>query len=134
MDSLASVENVATYTGKVYTSGEQDRIKTLLEDASGYIKAKADECGKNIDEMISQKPSLAYVAKMVCINMVVRVLDASNESSLFSQESQTTGPYTWSGTYANPGAKLYLSNAEMKDLGLLKQTAGFTEMYGSNDD
>jgi hypothetical protein len=134
MDSFASVENVATYTGKVYTSDEQNRISTLLEDASGYIKAKAVECGKDIDEMISANSSLSYVVKMVCINMVVRVLDASNESSLFKQESQTAGSYTWSGTYANPGAKLYMSHAELKDIGLLKQSAGFTEMYGDGND
>lgn len=134
MDSFASVDNVATYTGKIYTEEEQSRITILLEDAAGYIKAKAVECGKDIEKMIAEKPSLAYVVKMVCINMVVRVLDASNESSLFSQESQTAGSYTWSGTYANPGAKLYMSHAEMKDIGLLQQSAGFTEMYGDGDD
>jgi hypothetical protein len=134
MESFATVENLAAYTGKVYTADEQTRITGLLSDASDYIRAKAIVLGKDIDAMIIESSGLASIAKMVSINMVVRVLDASDSSSLFSQESQTAGSYTWSGTYANPGAKLFLSNAELRDLGLLKQTAGFTEMYGGNDD
>lgn len=129
MSSFATVENLASYTGKTYTADEQERITSLLADASDYIRAKSAVVGKNIDKMIESEPTLSAVAKMVSINMVVRVLDASDSSSLFSQESQTAGSYTWSGTYANPGAKLYLSNAEQKDLGLLKQNAGYTEMY-----
>lgn len=134
MESFATVENLAAYTGKVYTADEQTRITGLLSDASDYIRAKAIVLGKDIDAMISESSGLASIAKMVSINMVVRVLDASDSSSLFSQESQTAGSYTWSGTYANPGAKLYLSNAELKDLGLLRQSAGFTEMYGDGND
>lgn len=134
MSDFATVDNVAAYTGKVYTADEQTRITGLLSDASDYIRAKAIVLGKDIDAMISESSGLASIAKMVSINMVVRVLDASDSSSLFSQESQTAGSYTWSGTYANPGAKLYLSNAELKDLGLLRQSAGFTEMYGDGND
>lgn len=134
MDSFATVENLAAYTGKVYTEDEKGRITGLLEDASSYIRAKAIVSGKDIDAMISENPGLSSIAKMVSINMVVRVLESSTESMLLSQESQTAGSYTWSGTYANPGAKLYLSNAELRDLGLLKQKAGFTEMYGDSND
>lgn len=134
MRDFATVDNVAAYTGKTYTADEQTRIAGLLADASDYIRAKAVVMGKDIDSMVEKQPTLSAVAKMVVINMVVRVLDASDSSSLFIQESQTAGSYTWSGTYANPGAKLYLSNAELKDLGLLRQSAGFTEMYGDGND
>lgn len=134
MESFATVENLEAYTGKVYTDDEKGRITGLLEDASSYIRAKAIVSGKDIDAMISENSGLSAIAKMVSINMVVRVLESSTESMLLSQESQTAGSYTWSGTYANPGAKLYLSNAELRDLGLLKQKAGFTEMYGDSND
>lgn len=128
MSDFATVDNVATYTGKVYTEAEQARITALLSDASDYIRAKAKTMGKDIDYMIAENSALPAVAKMVCINMVIRVLDATNAgtSSLLSQESQSANGYSWSGTYVNPGAKLYMSNAELKDLGLLKQKAGYT--------
>lgn len=136
MSDFATVDNVATYTGKVYTEAEQARITALLSDASDYIRAKAKTMGKDIDYMIAENSTLPAVAKMVCINMVIRVLDATNAgtSSLLSQESQSANGYSWSGTYVNPGAKLYMSNAELKDLGLLKQKAGYTSFIPEDDE
>lgn len=136
MSDFATVDNVATYTGKVYTEAEQARITALLSDASDYIRAKAKTMGKDIDAMIAEDSTLSAVAKMVCINMVIRVLDATNAgtSSLLSQESQSANGYSWSGTYVNPGAKLYMSNAELKDLGLLKQKAGYTSFIPEDDE
>ena len=132
--AYATIQDVITLSGKMYTAEEQERIGALLPLVSDALRYEAIKVGRNLDQMIEAETTGAYanVVKLVTVDIVVRVMRQSMEGEPMSQESQGGLGYTWSGTYAVAGggiAAAMLRN-DLKRLGLRVQRYGMEAMYG----
>jgi len=132
--AYATIQDVITLSGKMYTAEEQERIGALLPLVSDALRYEAMKVGRNLDQMIEAETTGAYanVVKLVTVDIVVRVMRQSMEGEPMSQESQGGLGYTWSGTYAVAGggiAAAILRN-DLKRLGLRVQRYGMEAMYG----
>lgn len=130
--TYATLQDVIELSGATYTQDEQDRIEALLPLISDALRYEAHKVGKDLDEMVGSSEALGNVAKLVTVDVVVRVLRQSTDGEPMSQESQSALGYSWSGTYAIPGGGI--SNAimrnDLKRLGLGGQKYGVIDFYG----
>ena len=122
--------------GKNLTAQEKEAAEIMLDTASSKLRITAQKYGKNIDAMIADEVSgedYALVVKSVVIQAVLRALTSIADSSpALTQGSQSAMGYSISMTYLNAGQSLYYLRNELKDLGLLRQTYGAMEVYGSD--
>lgn len=81
---------------------DEGRALHLLEMAAALVRAEAGEPDPE-------------AGRIVCVSAVRRALGAAADG--VTQQSQTTGPFTASVTYANPSGDLYLTRAERRVLG-----------------
>lgn len=85
--------------------------------------------GKDLDQMLEEKPALAEVAKSVTVDVVARTLMTSTDSEPVSQFSESAMGYSVSGTYLVPGGGLFIKNSELARLGLKRQKLGGIELW-----
>lgn len=117
MDAFAEVKQLES-RWKTLDDIEKPRAETLLMDASVIIATMCAQSGIKIDE---EDELQALTIEAITCEMVKRAMLAPVDEAPMSQFSQTAGPYTESGTYANPNGDLYLTSGEKKRLGLGKQ-------------
>ena len=131
MSAFAALSDVQTLTGMTYSEAEQGRISTLLPMVSDALCWEAERVGQNLQQMIYENDALASVAKMVTVDIVVRVLRQSQEGEPMSQESQSALGYTWSGTYAVPGGGISgaIMRNDLKRLGIKRQRYGVIDLW-----
>jgi hypothetical protein len=134
MSDFATLQDVLDLSGASYTADQQARIQDLLPLVSDALRYEADKVGKDLDVLVTNNAALASVAKLVTVDVVVRVLRQSTDGEPMSQESQSALGYSWSGTYAIPGGGI--SNAimrnDLKRLGLWGQKYGVIDFYGGD--
>ena len=128
---FATLADVAALTGKEYTADEQARIEALLPLISDTLRIEAQKVGKDLDAMANDSAAYASVAKLVTVDIVVRVLRQSQDGEPMTQESQGALGYTWSGTYAIPGGGIAaaIMRNDLKRLGLRRQQIGTVELW-----
>lgn len=114
------------------TPQEIERAEKLLPIVSDSLRMEADKVGKNLDEMITEKPWLANVAKSVTVDVVARTLMTSTEQEPMTQMSQSALGYSTSGTFLVPGGGLFIKKSELARLGLRRQRYGAMEIYGTD--
>lgn len=131
MEPFATLDDVNKIWRQV-KSNEIDRTKELLSIVSDSLRMEADKVGKNLDEMIKEKPYFLNVVKSVTVDVVARTLMTSTDSEPLSQESQSALGYTWSGTYLVPGGGLFIKNSELARLGLKGQRRRAVDMCGED--
>ena len=131
MTPFATLADVLALTGAAYTTTEQERIESLLPLVSDALRYEANKVNKDLDEMIDSDESFGSVAKLVTVDVVVRVLSQNMDKEPMSQESETALGYSWSGTYAIPGGGIANSimNNDLKRLGLKAQRYGTLEIF-----
>ena len=131
MSAFADLADVQTLTGMTYSEAEQGRINALLPMVSDALCWEAERVGQNLQQMIYENDALASVAKMVTVDIVVRVLRQSQEGEPMSQESQSALGYTWSGTYAVPGGGISgaIMRNDLKRLGIKRQRYGVIDLW-----
>jgi hypothetical protein len=131
MSAFATLADVQTLTGMTYSEAEQGRINALLPMVSDALCWEAERVGQNLQQMIYENDALANVAKMVTVDIVVRVLRQSQEGEPMSQESQSALGYTWSGTYAVPGGGISgaIMRNDLKRLGIKRQRYGVIDLW-----
>lgn len=131
MSDFATLEDVATLTGKVYSESEQARLTALLADISNALRFEAEKVGKDIDEMIVKSEAYASVVKIVTVDVAVRVLRQNLDTEPMTQESQAALGYSWSGTYAIPGGGISgaIMRNDLKRLGLRRQRYGSIDLW-----
>ena len=113
---------------------QQTRIEKLIPLVCSALRYEANKVGKDLDMMIAFDDVLGDVAKLVTVDVVVRVLRQSTDGEPLSQESQSAMGYSWSGTYAIPGggiAQAIMKN-DLKRLGLWGQKYGVIDFYGED--
>lgn len=131
MSAFATLADVQTLTGMTYSEAERKRINALLPMVSDALCWEAERVGQNLQQMIYGNDALANVAKMVTVDIVVRVLRQSQEGEPMSQESQSALGYTWSGTYAVPGGGISgaIMRNDLKRLGIKRQRYGVIDLW-----
>ena len=114
------------------TEAEETRAAALLPVVSDAIRAEAEACGKDIEEMMAMSASYTNVVMSVTVDIVVRALrqNTTTAGEPMAQESQSALGYSWSGTYAIPGGSTVpLLRNDLKRLGLRRQKMGVIELY-----
>lgn len=131
MSAFATLADVQTLAGKAYTEAEQGRITALLPMVSDALCWEAERVGQNLQQMIYENGTLANVAKMVTVDIVVRVLRQSQEGEPMTQETQSALGYSWSGTYAVPGGGISgaIMRNDLKRLGIRRQRFGVIDLW-----
>lgn len=131
MSDFATLADVVTLSGKEYTASEAERITALLPLVSDALRYEAVKVGKDMDQMVEDSGAYASVAKLVTVDVVVRVMRQSQEGEPMSQESQSALGYSWSGTYAIPGGGISgaIMRNDLKRLGLRRQRLGTVELW-----
>jgi hypothetical protein len=131
MSAFAALSDVQTLTGMTYSEAERGRINALLPMVSDALCWEAERVGQNLQQMIYENDALASVAKMVTVDIVVRVLRQSQEGEPMSRESQSALGYTWSGTYAVPGGGISgaIMRNDLKRLGIKRQRYGVIDLW-----
>ena len=130
MADFATVEDVENLW-RPLTAAETEKVENLLPVVSDALRYEAVKVGKDLDQMITDTPTLANVAKAVTVDVVARVMRQATEGEAMTQESQSGLGYTWSGTYAIPGGGIANSimRNDLKRLGLKRQQIGVIEFY-----
>ncbi len=123
----ASFATVADFRS-LYNSDETDeRLQALLDRASRDIASELRASGVTYDA--SDDDFAADLADVACA-MVKRTLpDDAGEIEIphgSSQVSQTSGPYAFSATLANPYGDMFITKAERRKLGIDRARAGFS--------
>lgn len=132
MAAFATIEDLQLLWRPLKPS-ETDRAEALLEDVSDCLRYEAEKVGRDLDQMIEDRPSLATVAKSVTVDVTARTLMTSTDSEPMSQMSQSAGGYSVSGTFLVPGGGLFIKKSELARLGLRSQRVGVREFYVGND-
>lgn len=112
------------------TTAEEAKAQKLLEIVSSEIRMRARDIGKDFDDMLSDDPDLAYVARSVCVDVVKRFMNDNMDTPAMSQMSQSAGGYSVSGTFLVPGGGLFLKRTELQRLGLKRQKVGVIDLCG----
>ena len=99
---------------RTLSTSEQAQADTLCADASAII-----------DSLVTVTADKMELAKVVCCNMVIRAMSASQSDAYgLSQSSMTAGPYTQSWSYANPSGDMYLTKLDKQMLGITRGYIG----------
>lgn len=119
-----------TVLGYSLTSQQQDAAEVLLEQASAKLRLTAKKYGKNIDALIADDADYGDAVKNIVVQATVRALNSvSSSDAAASQMTQSGLGYSATMTYINAGQSLYFLRNELKDLGIIRQTFGLTEVY-----
>ena len=115
------------------TNDEASRASALIPIVCDSLRMEADKVGKDLDEMISQSPWLASVAKSVTVDVVARTLMTSTNQEPTTQYSESALGYSVSGTYLVPGGGLFIKKSELARLGLRRQKLGVIDLCPSEE-
>lgn len=128
MANYATIEDLNTLYRQL-NPDEVSRATALLEIVSDRLRICANNCRRDLDEMIKKKPALATVAKSVTVDVVARALQTPTEGAPMSQFSESGMGYSASGTFLVPGGGIFIKNAELKALGITRPRYGFVDLY-----
>ncbi|MFK4911195.1 phage Gp19/Gp15/Gp42 family protein [Lactococcus petauri] len=130
MADFATIDDVNTIWRQLKLD-EVVRAKTLLSIVSDSLREEADKVGKNLDQMIEEKPPyFKNVVKSVTVDIVARTLMTSTDQEPMTQTTESALGYSFSGSYLVPGGGLFIKNSELSRLGLKKQRYGVIDFYG----
>ena len=128
MGNFAEIEDIEKLW-RPLTAEEKERAESLLPVICDSLRNEADREGKNLDQMIVDKPYLSNVAKSVTVDVVARTLMTSTDTEPMTQMSQSALGYSVSGTYLVPGGGLFIKKSELARLGLRRQKMGVIDLW-----
>ena len=123
MSDFATIDDV-TLLFRSLKPDEIEKATNLIPVICDSLRNEAYKVGKDLDQMISEKPYLANVAKSVTIDVLGRALMTSTDTEPMEQFSQSGLGYSVSGTYLVPGGGLFIKKSELARLGLRRQRYG----------
>lgn len=133
MSNFATIEDINTLWRQM-TTDESTRADALLPIVSDSLREEAFKVGKNLDDMIEERPTLASVAKSVTVDVVARALMTSTDSEPATQFSESALGYSVSGTYLVPGGGLFIKKNELARLGLKRQRMGVISLWPESEE
>ncbi|MFS0967960.1 phage Gp19/Gp15/Gp42 family protein [Enterococcus thailandicus] len=111
---------------------ETGRAEPLLVVVSDSLREEALKVNKDLDAMITDRPTFVTVVKSVTVDVVARTLMTSTDQEPMTQTTESALGYSWSGSYLVPGGGLFIKNSELNRLGLRRQRYGVIDFYGEN--
>ena len=129
-EAFATVQDIIDLW-RPLTADEQTRAGNLLPLVSDTLRNEAKKVGKNLDTLVTEDETYSSVVKLVTVDVVARVLRQTTTGDAMTQESQSAGGYSWSGTYAVPGGGIAnaILYSDLKRLGLLNQQIGSVRLW-----
>lgn len=129
-EAFATVQDIMDLW-RPLTADEQTRAGNLLPLVSDTLRNEAKKVGKNLDTLVTEDETYSSVVKLVTVDVVARVLRQTTTGDAMTQESQSAGGYSWSGTYAVPGGGIAnaILYSDLKRLGLLNQQIGSVRVW-----
>lgn len=129
-EAFATVQDIIDLW-RPLTTDEQTRAGNLLPPVSDTLRNEAKKVGKNLDTLVTEDETYSNVVKLVTVDVVARVLRQTTTGDAMTQESQSAGGYSWSGTYAVPGGGIAnaILYSDLKRLGLLNQQIGSVRLW-----
>lgn len=129
-EAFATVQDIIDLW-RPLTADEQTRAGNLLPLVSDTLRNEAKKVGKNLDTLVTEDETYSNVVKLVTVDVVARVLRQTTTGDAMTQESQSAGGYSWSGTYAVPGGGIAnaILYSDLKRLGLLNQQIGSVRLW-----
>ena len=129
-EAFATVQDIIDLW-RPLTADEQTRAGNLLPPLSDTLRNEAKKVGKNLDTLVTEDETYSNVVKLVTVDVVARVLRQTTTGDAMTQESQSAGGYSWSGTYAVPGGGIAnaILYSDLKRLGLLNQQIGSVRLW-----
>lgn len=129
-EAFATVQDIIDLW-RPLTADEQTRAGNLLPLVSDTLRNEAKKVGKNLDTLVTEDETYSSVIKLVTVDVVARVLRQTTTGDAMTQESQSAGGYSWSGTYAVPGGGIAnaILYSDLKRLGLLNQQIGSVRLW-----
>jgi len=129
-EAFATVQDIMDLW-RPLTADEQTRAGNLLPLVSDTLRNEAKKVGKNLDTLATEDETYSSVVKLVTVDVVARVLRQTTTGDAMTQESQSAGGYSWSGTYAVPGGGIAnaILYSDLKRLGLLNQQIGSVRIW-----
>ena len=124
MEPFATVEDYEARYGEV---DDENRISTLLSDASAFIASQPGFAVRDGDDL------QAAALTVVTCSLVYRKVTAGDYAGL-SSVSQGGGGYTASVSVYNPSGDFFLTKQERRTLGIGGGRVGQTDPYGGDDD
>lgn len=137
MNAFATASDVMILSGKNYTADEIMRIDALLPLISDALRAEAHRAGRDLDQMIENYAPLENTARLVTVDILIRVMRQSWEGNPMTQESQAALGYSYSGTYSIPGGggiAAAIMNNDLKRLGIKKPRIALEGKYSELPD
>ena len=128
MSNFAEIEDIENLWRSL-TPEEKERAENLLPVVCDSLRNEADSVGKDLDQMIEDKPHLANVAKSVTVDVIARTLMTSTDTEPMTQMNQSALGYSVSGTYLVPGGGLFIKKSELARLGLRRQKMGVIDLW-----
>ncbi len=129
-EAFATVQDIMDLW-RPLTADEQTRAGNLLPLVSDTLRNEAKKVGKDLDTLVTEDETYSSVVKLVTVDVVARVLRQTTTGDAMTQESQSAGGYSWSGTYAVPGGGIAnaILYSDLKRLGLLNQQIGSVRLW-----
>ena len=123
--TVADVQNMK----RTLSAAEQERATYLLPVVSDIIRYEAAKVGKDFDEMISESPYLASVAKAVTVDVVMRELNTPGMQLPSTSYSEAAGGVSQSYSLPNASGRIALWPSDLKALGLKRQQIGAWNLW-----
>lgn len=123
--TVADVQNMK----RTLSAAEQERATYLLPVVSDIIRYEANKVGKDFDEMISESPVLASVAKAVTVDVVMRELNTPGTQLPSTSYSEAAGGVSQSYSLPNASGRIALWPSDLKALGLRRQQIGALNLW-----
>lgn len=133
MTNYATIEDIKTLYRNL-TKEETERAEALIPVVSARLRQYAKNVGRDLDAMIAGDEDLAVVAKSVTIDVVARTLQTPTSGAPLSQFSEAAMGYSASGTFLVPGGGIFIKNAELRQLGILRPKYGTFDLCGGDSD
>ena len=129
-EAFATVQDIMDLW-RPLTADEETRAGNLLPLVSDTLRNEAKKVGKDLDTLVTEDETYSSVVKLVTVDVVARVLRQTTTGDAMTQESQSAGGYSWSGTYAVPGGGIAnaILYSDLKRLGLLNQQIGSVRIW-----
>lgn len=119
MADYATVDDViALY--RPLSETETAKAAALIPVVCARLRQLAGIYGRDLDLMIADDYDLKQTAKSVTVDVVARNLQTPTSGAPMTQFSEAGLGYSASGTFLNPGGGVFIKNAELKALGLLR--------------
>jgi len=131
LKTFASIDDLEVLWRNV-EEHEISRAKELLNTVSHVLRVEARKVNKDLDLLVKEDESYAYLVKSVVIDIVARTLMTSTNQEPMTQFAESALGYSVSGSFLVPGGGLFIKDSELKRLGFKKQRFGVINFYDIN--